>query len=541
VNSTFESFNLSPELLVAVERMEFKTPTPIQSASIPKILSGSDLIGCAQTGSGKTAAFSLPMLDKLLKTPGDVALILAPTRELAEQIHRVVRDLSEGLPNIGTSLLIGGTSFMPQRRTLSKRPRVIVATPGRLLDHLRQRTTDLKRVSYLVLDEADRMLDMGFAPQLEAILGFLPEKRQSLLFSATVPPNIRSLAKDYLNNPHQVSIESLAQEKPDIKETSLRVDAARKRDILLEQIKIRTGTMVIFARTQQRTERLSRFLEDSDLSVAQIHGGRTHGQRQTALRGFRDGEFRILVATDLAARGLDIDHVEHVINFDLPRDPEDYVHRIGRTGRAGRSGEALSLIEDGERNLWFLIERSKDPSFKGERPDYSNGGNGGARRGGGSFRKKRFGGGGKSFGGKRSFGDKPAFNRDKPRGGDKPASSDSASFRSEKPATGSKPFGDRPVFDKDKPSFKRGKSSFRGQPSYQKDRPARSDSYTNRPTHQTASPGDRKPAGSSDRGPRPQGRPQDRPQSRGQGRPQNRAPGRPQSQGRPFFKSSDRS
>ena len=449
----FSEFKLCDALMDAIKDLGFTKATAIQEKAMPRLMQGADLIACAQTGSGKTAAFALPMLEKLQNNPGRTSLILAPTRELAEQIHRMILDLGRYLPQFRTSLLIGGTSMMPQKRTLSKNPMIIVATPGRLLDHLRQRTARLDQVCYLVLDEADRMLDMGFEPQLSAILKFLPKDRQSLLFSATIPTDIIQLSKNYLTNPERVTIERAPESAPKIKEIVVETTSLKKRDALLEAVNARSGSMLIFTRTQQRTERICDFLEDYGLSVGQLHGGRTHGQRQAAIRGFREGTFRVLVATDIAARGLDIDHVEAVINYDLPRSPEDYVHRIGRTGRAGREGEAVSLIEPEERNLWRNILRLQ----KGNQPSSYNQRGGG----GGSFaRPDSFGGRNDERGGQR---DRPRFGRprfDGPRNdsrGDRPSFGSRPSFgdrgRSERPSFGNR--SERPAFGErsERPSF----------------------------------------------------------------------------------------
>jgi ATP-dependent RNA helicase RhlE len=353
----FAELKLPEQLEKALAAMAFETPTPIQAQAIPVALTGRDLIGCAQTGTGKTAAFGIPMITTLLSRPDRDALILVPTRELAAQVASVLEQLAKFLPEMKMTLLIGGVAMKPQLKSLARKPRIIVATPGRLLDHLRSRSARLDRTAMLVLDEADRMLDLGFAPQLQAILRFLPRERQTLMFSATLPPDIERLARDYLRDPQRVQVGPVSQAVPKIEQKIREVSGGDKNSALLDELNARQGTALVFARTQHRTDRVARYLESYGVEVARIHGGRSQGQRNRALDGFRDGTFRVLVATDIAARGIDIDHVAHVINYDLPNVPEDYIHRIGRTGRAGRSGEAISLISHEERPLWRDIQK----------------------------------------------------------------------------------------------------------------------------------------------------------------------------------------
>ena len=354
---TFNQFNLTPALGKALDAMGFKTPTPIQAKAIPEAMSGRDLIACAQTGTGKTAAFGIPMITRLLNEKGTTALILVPTRELATQVTEVFRGLTLHASHLRVVSLIGGISMQPQLRALSKDWSVIIATPGRLVDHLERGSVKLDRLTMLTLDEADRMLDMGFAPQLKRIFGYLPAKRQSMLFSATLPPNILDLARKILKNPVEVQAGPVSKPVERIDQSTLEVDGKKKNDTLLDEINQREGSMLVFVRTQRRTDRLARYLEEYGVAVGRIHGGRSQGQRNRALQDFKTGNTRILVATDIAARGIDIDHVAHVINYDLPQVPEDYVHRIGRTARAGRSGKALSLIAPEEKPLWKEIEK----------------------------------------------------------------------------------------------------------------------------------------------------------------------------------------
>ena len=359
--NSFADFDLHPELKLSLQALDFTLPTPIQKQAIPMALQGLDLIAGAQTGSGKTVAFAIPILQRLLNKPEAVALILVPTRELAEQVSEVFKDLLKFSPQMRVANLIGGLSMRPQVQLLTLKPQVIVATPGRMMDHLRRKNVKLGKLEVLVLDEADRMLDMGFADQLNEILSFLPEQRQTLLFSATLPKHIMELSGRYLKNPQRVQVQSTQETRPQIEQQSLEVPNARKNETLLEQVGQREGSILVFARTQIRTTRIVKYLKEYGFHCAVIHGGRTQGQRKEALDRFRQGSVRVLIATDIAARGLDISHVAHVINYDLPQDPADYVHRIGRTARAGRSGTAMSFVTPEEKRIWEKISRQFQP------------------------------------------------------------------------------------------------------------------------------------------------------------------------------------
>lgn len=355
--NSFSELKLPEPLNKAIQVMGFEKPTPIQAQSIPAAMIGKNIIGNAQTGSGKTAAFSIPMITYLAQNPTQHALILVPTRELADQVCKVIQSLTKFMPALAPVSLIGGVAMGPQFSALKRRPRIVVATPGRLTDHLHRRSIRLNAFSFLVLDEADRMLDMGFIPQLEEILKYVPQKRQTLLFSATMAPQILKLTQKYIQNPVHVKIAETPQEAPKISQSVLEVAAPKKNEAVLDQLNTREGTVLIFARTQNRTDRLARYLESYAVKVARIHGGRSQAQRMKALDAFRKGSIRVLVATDIAARGIDVDHVAHVINYDLPRAAEDYVHRIGRTGRAGREGQALSMVTPEDRGDWKAIQR----------------------------------------------------------------------------------------------------------------------------------------------------------------------------------------
>ena len=354
---SFKALALPPQLLKAIAGLGFAVPTPIQMKAIPAGLSGTDLIACAQTGTGKTVAFAVPILSAMFAKKGGISLVLVPTRELADQVTLVFRKLSLHMPHVRTVELIGGMSMQPQMRALFKGHRVVIATPGRLLDHLNRGSLSLRTLEILCLDEADRMLDLGFAGQLNEIFTFLPKKHQTLLFSATLPPNIKELGKKILKNPMEVSAGEISKPIEKIIQSTRSVNGEAKKSAILEEIAKRSGSILIFVRTQRRTDFLVQFLTEQKIKVERLHGGCSQNQRTRAIDEFRNGNTRILVATDVAARGIDIDHVEHVINYDLPQVPEDYIHRIGRTARAGKSGSAISLISHEERPQWREIAK----------------------------------------------------------------------------------------------------------------------------------------------------------------------------------------
>jgi ATP-dependent RNA helicase DeaD len=351
----FNELQLQEPIAKALQAMQFEKPTPIQAQAIPAGLDRKDIIACAQTGTGKTAAFCIPIVDRLLKHPQKAALILVPTRELAAQVTEVLKDLTRFAPGIKGVMLIGGMSMRPQIDKLRRGVRLVVATPGRLLDHLDRRTLDFKSLDILVLDEADRMLDMGFAPQLNKILPYLSRERQTLLFSATLPANIEQLSARYLSNPVRVTVGAVSRPIEKIQQSIVETTSAGKNGTLVDELLARKGSVLIFARTKARTDRVARHLQKYGHSVTRLHGDRTQGQRNSAIAGFRDGRFRILVATDIAARGIDISHIANVINYDLPHVPEDYVHRIGRTARAGAEGQAVSFVTPEDRGQWRAI------------------------------------------------------------------------------------------------------------------------------------------------------------------------------------------
>ncbi len=358
----FTELGLVPEILRAIADQGYETPTPIQAQAIPKVLAGHDLMACAQTGTGKTAGFTLPILNRLAssKTTGPRkirVLILTPTRELAAQVEDSVRTYGAHLP-FKSLVIFGGVGINPQIAALRKGVDILVATPGRLLDHAQQRTVDLSGIDVLVLDEADRMLDMGFIHDIRKVLALLPKKRQNLLFSATFSDEIRTLAGSFLVDPEYVESERRNTASELVTQYVYKVDRERKRDLLIDLIKEKGWYQVlVFTRTKWGANGLAEKLTKAGIEADAIHGNKSQGARTRALGNFKTGKLHVLVATDIAARGIDIDELPHVVNYELPNVPEDYVHRIGRTGRAGVEGSAVSLVCVDEHKLLKDIER----------------------------------------------------------------------------------------------------------------------------------------------------------------------------------------
>ena len=339
----------------ALEAAGYHTPTPIQAQTIAAGLAGRDVIGTAQTGTGKTAAFVIPTVERLrARASQGSALILAPTRELAEQTHQWTLRLGGDLR---AAVVVGGVAYGPQLNALRRRPGIIVATPGRLVDHLDRGTLSLKDVRILVLDEADRMLDMGFKPQLDRIMHALPTPRQTLLFSATLPPDLGALARMHLRDPVRVDVGRRALPPQQTTQDVYLVEGTQKTPLLLSLVGRHAGTMLVFTRTKHRTDRVARTLRSAGHAVQRLHADRSQSQRREALDGFRGGRYRILVATDIASRGIDVADIQRVINYDLPHTVEDYVHRVGRTARAGANGHATSFAAPEERAQLHAIER----------------------------------------------------------------------------------------------------------------------------------------------------------------------------------------
>jgi ATP-dependent RNA helicase RhlE len=366
----FNELGLSAELLRAVEEQGYSEATPIQHKAIPLILEGKDVLAGAQTGTGKTAAFTLPLLQRLYKKSNGPrcirALILTPTRELAAQVHESVQTYGKQRP-LRSMEIYGGVSARPQIKKIQRGVDVVIATPGRLLDHVRQGNINLSGVEMFVLDEADRMLDMGFIRDIKQIIKELPKKRQNLLFSATFSDEIRELAKGFLNNATEVQVAPKNTTADRVEQVVMPVDKLRKRELLSEQIgKGNWQQVLVFTRTKHGANRLAKQLNIDGINTLAIHGGKGQGARTKALRDFKAGAIRVLVATDIAARGLDIDKLPHVVNYELPNVPEDYVHRIGRTARAGQDGTAISLVCVDELKLLKDIEKVLNSEIKKE-------------------------------------------------------------------------------------------------------------------------------------------------------------------------------
>lgn len=407
MTTNFNEFALHPALQESLTAMNFTEATPIQAMAIPFGLQGRDILGSAQTGTGKTAAFCIPMLDYLMNNPTAHALVMLPTRELATQVHDVARKMTGNEKGIKTALLIGGEPIGKQYVQLNRRPRLIVGTPGRINDHLRGNPDLVDLVSFVVLDEADRMLDMGFSTQIDSILSETAMERQTLMFSATFPDSIIRFSKQYLQNPERISAGVQSKPGENIIQENMNVPQEKKHDELTSQLAKREGSVIIFVRTKHSADKMAARLIKEGHAADALHGGLRQRQREKVIMSFRKDQIRVLVATDVAARGLDVPHIEHVINYDLPQVAEDYIHRIGRTARAGNKGHAVSFISPSERGLWRDIERMLDPNVKYES---------GLREEGG----KKFGGksgGGKSYGG--GAGRKPFGRSDRPDRGDR--------------------------------------------------------------------------------------------------------------------------
>jgi ATP-dependent RNA helicase RhlE len=416
----FYGMGIAPKLLETLEHLNYSTPTPIQHKSIPIAIQGTDVIGIAQTGTGKTLAFGIPLIQRLAQTKGQ-GLVLLPTRELALQVDETFQKIGRGI-NLRTAILIGGAAMGPQKSALARKPHVIIATPGRLIDHMEQKTLHLRDVSVLVLDEADRMLDMGFAPQINRILEAVPQQRQTMLFSATMPADIVKIATRHMKLPVRVEIARAGTASERVEQELFVVRKEDKTRLLQKLLDEYHGTVLVFSRTKHGAKKITRSVKGMGHSAAEIHSNRSLAQRREALEGFKNGKYRVLVATDIAARGIDVKGIELVVNYDLPDNPEDYVHRIGRTGRAGREGRAISFATPdqgsdvraierltrvrlpltklpelpAERKTHFVEESRDDerrPYGQGRKPSY-----GGNRRGGQSGRRggsgRRQGGGG---------------------------------------------------------------------------------------------------------------------------------------------------
>ncbi|MFE8600750.1 DEAD/DEAH box helicase [Archangium violaceum] len=356
MSDTFDQLGLSPESLDAIRRARFERPTPIQAQAIPPALAGRDVIGCAATGTGKTAAYVLPLVERFAGRKGTLGLVLAPTRELVQQIAGPV-EFFGGPRGVTHAVVIGGEDMSAQAEALKRRPTLVLATPGRLVDLLGSRVAAFPQLEALVLDEADRMLDMGFQPQLEAILAALPRRRQTLLFSATLGPDVSRFAREELNRPVRVEVTRSGTPAERAEQRLYVVKPEEKSALLLTLLAKDEATALIFAASKERADKVHKALERAGYSCGVLHADRTQSQRSQTMKAFRDGTYRCLVATDIAARGLDVEDVGHVINYDLPHAPEDYVHRIGRTARASASGVASTFVTAKDRLMTERIEQ----------------------------------------------------------------------------------------------------------------------------------------------------------------------------------------
>ncbi|MFH1458082.1 MAG: DEAD/DEAH box helicase [Candidatus Omnitrophota bacterium] len=371
---SFYGMGIAPKILDILERIKFKVPTPIQFKAIPLAIEGKDVIGIAQTGTGKTHAFAIPMVQRLAKMRG-VGLVLAPTRELAIQIHEAFEGFAHSFGMMKTACLIGGAPMNGQVQALRKNPRIVIATPGRLLDHMSHWNFLTEEVVMLVLDEADRMLDMGFAPQITKILKFLPKDRQTMLFSATIPEEIMEIAAKYMKLPVSVEIAPSGTTVESVTQELFIVKKEAKMRLLSKILAQYHGSVLLFSRTKHNARKIKVSVRDMGYSAAEIHSNRTLSQRREALDGFKSGRYRVLVATDIAARGIDVTGIELVINYDLPEDAGNYVHRIGRTARAGCRGHAISFatpeqsceVRDIEKLIRSTLPVSKHPEFPSEK------------------------------------------------------------------------------------------------------------------------------------------------------------------------------
>jgi len=411
----FSDFDLPSVLQKNLQALNLITPTPIQQDVIPLALQGRDVLGTAQTGTGKTLAFALPMVTYLMQNPTAHALVLAPTRELAAQVLASVKPLLKDVNSLRSALLIGGESMGKQMAQLRGRPRLIVGTPGRIHDHLRRGTLALDQASFLVLDETDRMLDMGFGKDLQAIVGVMQSPRQTLLFSATLSKTIEKVAQAYLVKSERIAIGSSMKPALTVDQDSAFMQEHEKYDHLLGELERRDGSVIVFVNTKRGAEHLADKLKSANHRVGALHGDLRQNHRDRVIQSFRRQDYTVMVATDVAARGLDIPHIAHVINYDLPQCAEDYIHRIGRTGRAGTTGSALCMVSPNDNGKWRAIQKLMDPNANNSDPEpfprsarsrSGGGGYGGGQRrsgggGGGGYGQRREGASPQGF---RSFG-----------------------------------------------------------------------------------------------------------------------------------------
>ena len=376
----FQELNLNKNLNASLVKMKFDTPTPIQIKAIPIILEQTDILATAQTGTGKTAAFCIPMIEMIATKKTNRAIILVPTRELAKQVNDVIEKLLFQQSVIKSVCLVGGEPMNKQLKRLKSKPQIVVGTPGRVNDHLKRKSLLLNKVDLLILDEMDRMLDMGFSIQIDEIIKFLPKQKQTLMFSATIAPSIERLTKKYLNNAERVSVAAVNATLITIKQEVINLRQEDKYNTLVEQVKTKHGSTLVFVKTKHNAKKLAKNLEKEGFESDSLHGNLRQNKRNQVIAKFRANKIHVLVATDIAARGLDIPHIEHVVNFDLPQQAEDFIHRMGRTGRAGATGTAWSFVTPSDKRKWHEIEKILNPGLKsssdskrsgGRRDDYS--------------------------------------------------------------------------------------------------------------------------------------------------------------------------
>ena len=360
----FYKLGISKEILSNLKFLNLSNPTPVQQQAIRPGFEGKDILAIANTGTGKTAAFGIPVIERLNKNKLLSAIILTPTRELAVQVGKHLRDLMGKSIKIKTAVLIGGDSIKKQIELIKEKPRIIIGTPGRINDHISRKTINLENRNILVLDETDRMLDLGFINQIQKIINFLPRNRQTLLFTATLPNNIKKITEKYLNDPLKIRVETKENILRNIDHSVINIKQADKYNKLLEELNSRHGSILVFMKTKHSSKRIFLKLQKDGMSVNAIHGNVRQNKRLNILNKFRNQKFTVLIATDIAARGLDIPHIEHVINYDLPQRTEDYIHRIGRTARAGKKGSALSFISESDKKIWKNICKLITPDEK---------------------------------------------------------------------------------------------------------------------------------------------------------------------------------
>jgi ATP-dependent RNA helicase DeaD len=454
----FQELNLHKDLNTSLAKINFKKPTAVQAKAIPLILNSRDVLGSAHTGTGKTAAFCIPLIEMVLNNKCKRALILAPTRELAKQIEAVIQTLLADKSKVKCLSLVGGEPMGRQLNRLRSKPQIIIGTPGRVNDHLNKKSLDLSQANFLILDEMDRMLDMGFSIQIDKILKFIPKEKQTLMFSATISKSIENLSSKYLNNPERVTVEENQNDIPKIEQKIINLSNDEKLPYLVRHIQEKHGLMLVFVKTKRGAKKLAKQLYKEGFEADAIHGDLRQNKRSAVIKKFRSNKIQVLVATDVAARGLDIPNIEHVINYDLPQQAEDFIHRIGRTGRAGAKGQAWSYVTKSDSRKWREIEKilypGKKTSFNEDRSERSHKGK-------------------KQFGNKRKFKSRDRRDKFKEKNQRKKKSFNENQDRDERPHGGKKRFknnrkfqsGDRSDQFKDKNFKEKNQNGFKNKKS----------------------------------------------------------------------------